>query len=231
MFMMYAMVRLTAQLVASCLLLGSFAEAQQPLPDPRVALRETVKRETLDPETQLLYDSVVNSVTPYPRGLPTPLGVWLHSPAMAAHALPLYMHLRFGGDAVDAIHFTVRQVELAILVAAHEIKSERQWSAHESTARMVGLEQEIIDVVKSDKGVDGLGEKEAAIVRFGRELFRERRISATTFAGAQKLFGTEGVADLAGLLAFHQFIELASYATFDIPAAGDPAAKTLVPLR
>ena len=213
--------------VAFLVLAGS-ALAQQPATDPRVQLREGLKRELLDPDAQKVYDAVVNAVTPYGRGLPAPIGMWMHSPKMAEHVLPLYMYLRFGGDSGDAIHFPVRLVELAILVAAREINSQYQWTSHEPTALKVGLEQEVIDVVKYRKTVDGLGEKEAAIVAFGRELFRDRRVSTPTFAKAQQLFGTAGVTDLAGLMAFYEFLYLSSNAAFDLQMA--PDEKPLLPL-
>jgi 4-carboxymuconolactone decarboxylase len=144
------------------------ALAQQPSPDPRAGLREGVKREALDADGKKLYDSIVNATTPYGRGLPAPIGVWMHSPKMAEHVLPLYMYLRFGGDSGDAMYFPVRLVELAILVAAREINSQYQWTSHEPTARKVGLEPEIIDVVKYRRSSDGLGDKEATIISFGR---------------------------------------------------------------
>lgn len=211
--------------------LAAAVHAGQATPDPRQPLRQGVQREALDAESRVLYDSVVNAVTPYARGLPAPLGVWLNSPAMAAHALPLYMYLRFGGDAGDAIHFPVRLVELAILVAAHEIRSQKQWSDHEATARQVGLEPAVIEIVRRDGALDSLGDQEAAIIRFGRELFRDRHVSSPTFERAQRLFGSAGVTDLAALLAFHEFLELTSYAAFDVlptPPVG-PAAPSQVP--
>ena len=210
------------------LVLAGSASAQDPSSDPRVRLREGVKRDALDAEAQKVYDSVVNAVTPYGRGLPAPIGMWMHSPKMAEHVLPLYMYLRFGGDSGDAIYFPVRLVELAILVAAREINSQYQWSSHEPTALKVGLEQQVIDVVKYRKGLDGLGEKEAAIIAFGRELFRDRRVSAPTFTKAQQLFGTAGVTDLAGLMAFYEFLYLSSNAAFDLQMG--PDEKPLLPL-
>jgi 4-carboxymuconolactone decarboxylase len=210
------------------LLLAGTALAQEAPSDPRVRLREGVKREVLDPEGQALYDSVVNATTPYGRGLPAPIGMWMHSPGMAEHVLPLYMYLRFGGDSGDAIYFPVRLVELAILVAAREINSQYQWTSHEPTALKVGLEPAIIDVVKNRRNLDGLGEKEAAIIQFGRELFRNRRVSAPTFTKAQQLFGTPGVTDLAGLMAFYEFLYLSSNAAFDLQMA--PNEKPLLPL-
>ena len=207
---------------------GAWAQQPSPSADPRVRLREGIKRDDLDAGGKKLYDSIVNATTPYGRGLPAPIGMWMHSPGMAEHVLPLYMYLRFGGDAGDAMYFPVRLVELAILVSAREINSQYQWTSHEPTARKVGLEPNIIDAVKYRRGVEGLGEKEATIILFGRELFRDRCVSASTFTRAQTLFGTAGVTDLAGLMAFYEFLYLSSNAAFDIQRP--PGETPLLPL-
>ena len=93
-----------------------------------------------------------------------------------------------------------RLTELAILVTARELDQQFEWTAHEPAALKEGLEPAIVDVVKHRKPVDGLGEKEAVIVSFGREVFRERKVRAETFARAVDLFGTRGVVDLAALM-------------------------------
>jgi 4-carboxymuconolactone decarboxylase len=212
-------------------LLGE-ALAQEASSDPRTYLREGVNREDLDAEGQRTYDPVVNATTPYSRGLSRPIGMWMHSPRMARHILPLYMYLRFGGDSWDGDQFDVRLTELAILVAAREIDSQYQWTSHEPTALKVGLEQEVIDVVKYRGGLEdqvhGLGAKEALIIRFGRELFGGRRVSSETFARALDVFGRQGVTDLAGLLAFYEFLMLSSNATFDLLMP--PDSQPLLPV-
>jgi 4-carboxymuconolactone decarboxylase len=63
------------------------------------------------------------------------------------------------------------------------------------------IEPEIIDVIKYEKPVAGLGEKEALIITFGRELFGQKRVSQETFAHAVRLFGRRGTVDLVELLA------------------------------
>ncbi len=179
-----------------------------------------VKRDDLDAEGKRTYDLVVNPTTPYRHGLPTPIGMWMHSPKMAQHILPGYLYLRFGGDSGDGM-FDVRLTELAILVTARQVNSQYQWTSHEPTAPKVGLEQAIIDVVKFRRSLEGLGEKEALIIRFGRELFGDRRVSSETFAHALKVFGRPGVTDLAALMAFYEFLFLSSNATFDIQMQRD----------
>jgi 4-carboxymuconolactone decarboxylase len=177
-----------------------------------------VKREDLDAEGKKIYDSIVNPESHYRNGLPPPLGMWMHSPKMAQHILPAYMYLRFGNQ------FGQRLTELAILVASREINSQFQWTSHEPQALKSGLEQEIIEVVKYRRSLAGLGEKEALIISFGRELLGDRKVSSETFAHALKLFGRQGVTDLAGLMSIYNFLFTVSNVAFDIqmPAGQEP---------
>jgi 4-carboxymuconolactone decarboxylase len=206
---------------------GTSQPSQRTLPkdiDPGSRARlPYVKREDLDAEGKKTYDAIVNVNTPYSHGLPAPIGMWMHSPKMAQHMLPAYMYLRFGNS------FGTRLTELAILVASREINAQYEWTAHEPWARNAGVEQEIIDMVKYRRSVAGLGEKETLIIVFGRELLGDKKVTSETFAHALKVFGEDGVTDLAGLMAFCQFLYTSSVVPFDIqlPAASQP----LLPLR
>ncbi|MGD0964877.1 MAG: hypothetical protein ABSA57_13380 [Candidatus Acidiferrales bacterium] len=51
------------------------------------------------------------------------------------------------------------------------------------------VERSTIDIVKYNKPLVGLVEKETAIVSFGRERFGDRNLSSTTFAQVLRLFG------------------------------------------
>jgi 4-carboxymuconolactone decarboxylase len=93
-----------------------------------------------------------------------------------------------------------RLTELAILVTARELDHQFEWTAHEPAALREGLEPAIIDVVKYRKPVSGLGTREALIIRFGREVFGDRKVRSDTFAQAVEAFGREGVVNLAALM-------------------------------
>ena len=182
-----------------------------------------VKRDDLDADGRKTYDAIVNPASRYSRGLPAPLGMWMHSPEMAQYVLPAYMYVRFGTE------LGTRLTELAILVTARETDCQFQWTSHEPMAREAGLEPAVIDSVKFRKDPSGLTEKDALVIRFGHELFAEHHVSAETFTHAQRVFGTRGVTDLAGLMAFYEFLYLSSNATFDIQM---PAGQTpLLPER
>ncbi|MBI4887904.1 MAG: carboxymuconolactone decarboxylase family protein [Acidobacteria bacterium] len=194
--------------------LTATASAQGPSPDPRVRLRQGITRDALDAEAQRTYDVVVNATSPHRDGLPAPIGMWMHSPRMAQHILPTYMYLRFGTQ------LDLRTKELAILITARHVNSRTQWGTHGRNARMIGVEQQVIDVMGYGRPLDGLAETDALVIRFGRELLGDRHVSADTFARALKRFGRRGVTDLAGLMAFYEFLYLSSNVAFDLEAGG-----------
>jgi 4-carboxymuconolactone decarboxylase len=94
-------------------------------------------------------------------------------------------------------------MQLAILVTAREHDQQYDWTMNELTAHKDGLEPMIIDIVRDQKPLAGLGEKEAAIIEFGRELFGKHSVTADTYARALKLFGETDLVDLVDLMAQH----------------------------
>ena len=200
----------------------SRAELPEDINPESLARLPKVNREDLDDEGRRIYDAIVNPQSPYSGGLPTPLAMWMHSPKMAEYFLPAYMYLSFDNE------LGRRLTELAILVTARQINSQYQWTAHEPMALEEGLEPAIIDTVKFRRSIEGLGEEEAVVIRFGRELFEDDKVSSETFARALELFGRAGVADLGALMAFYEFLYLSSNATFDIqmPADWQPLLPT-----
>jgi 4-carboxymuconolactone decarboxylase len=84
-----------------------------------------------------------------------------------------------------------RYFQLAVLITAREIDQQYEWSAHEPAGRRQGLEQAVIDVVKYNRGVAGLSDKDATMITFGRALFREHRVSSELWAKMVSLFGRQ----------------------------------------
>jgi 4-carboxymuconolactone decarboxylase len=84
-----------------------------------------------------------------------------------------------------------RYFQLAVLITAREIDQQYEWTAHELAGRRQGLEQSVIDVVKYNKDVAGLSEKDATLITFGRTLFREHRVSSELWASMVNQFGRQ----------------------------------------
>jgi 4-carboxymuconolactone decarboxylase len=92
---------------------------------------------------------------------------------------------------------------LAGLVTAREHHSQYDWTTSEATAAKDGLDPRVIDIVRLRQPLDGVGDGEAALIQFGRELFAAHHVSAGTYARALKIFGERDLVDLVGLMAQH----------------------------
>ena len=169
---------------------------------PRIA------RDSLDADGQRAYDIIVGPDSRYASGLRGPIGMWMYSPPMAEHLFPASTYLRFGADG----NRDQRLAELAILAAARALNSQYEWSAHEPLGRNAGLEDEIIEMLRwdtplADAGeLPGLDEPERTLVRVVRELIREPKLSEEAFEAAQRIFGNQGLMDIAGLVGHYTLV-------------------------
>jgi len=84
-----------------------------------------------------------------------------------------------------------RYFQLAVLIIAREIDQQYEWSAHEPAGLRQGLEQSVIDVVKYDRPVTGLSDKDATMISFGRALYRERKVSSELWQKMVNHFGRQ----------------------------------------
>jgi len=84
-----------------------------------------------------------------------------------------------------------RYFQLAVLITAREIDQQYEWSSHEPAGRRQGLEQAVIDVVKYNRDVAGLSDKDATLITFGRALFREHRVTSELWAKMVSHFGRQ----------------------------------------
>jgi 4-carboxymuconolactone decarboxylase len=151
-----------------------------------------VKREDLDESGKKIYDAVAapNKTAPNTG----PVAVSLYSPKVAEAMRLLNDYLRFGGV------LGRRNTEVAILVAAREFDQVYEWSGHEQAALNNGVDQSIIDVIRSGKDVTGLSEKDSVIIRCGRQLLRDHKLSSDLYAKAVELLGKQGTVEMAAVM-------------------------------
>jgi 4-carboxymuconolactone decarboxylase len=180
-----------------------------------------VRREDLDEAGKKIYDEYASDSRSL-MGLRGPAGIRLHSPRLAEASRSLSTYLRFGTK------LEPRLVQLATLVTARETDQQFEWNAHEPAARKAGLKPEVIEVVKHRKPLAGLSPEEEAIIRLGRELFVNHKVSSETFAAAMKLFGRETMVDLVALMGYYSFSS-ALLTTFDqqLPPGKSPQLPKL----
>src|SRR5271169_1857959 len=64
--------------------------------------------------------------------------------------------------------------ELAILVACRETNYNLEWNAHEASGLKAGLDAKLIDVVRYNRPLAGLNEKDATVIRLGCQMFHDK---------------------------------------------------------
>jgi len=165
------------------------ADAQAPLPpdiDPVTLSRlPPVTPEDLDDEGRRLLAERPNF-----RAGPGPTHVTIYSPDGRNLGIPMG-----NGSFVGARNF-----QLATLIVAREIDQQFEWTNHEPAGLQVGLEQNVIDVVKYDRDVAGLAPADATFITFGRALLREHKVSSELWSDMVRHFGRQGTVTLMTIM-------------------------------
>ncbi len=198
-------------------------------PDSRSRL-PPIARAELDAARRATYDSAVRAESP--AGAP-----------MGAAALRLHGS---GTNLRWAAPMGRQLTELTILTAAREYDQPFEWGLHELEAIAVGLDVEIIDIVRHRRPLSALGDLEAIIIEVGRELFGTRRLSADTYARALRRLGKTTLVDVidvmgryastaATLTAFNQQMPVGWRQSLPLPFTHPddiyPDSRSRLPLR
>ena len=178
-----------------------------------------VQRADLDAEGQRIWDALAGPGKVLTRTGPT--AVTMHSPRAAEpiYALNQVLRKTVAGP---------RYFELAALVAAREFNQQYEWSAHEPAGLKAGLEQAVIDVVKYDRDLTGVPEKDATVISLGRALFRDHKVSTELWAKMVELFGRQGAMEVTMIMADYA---MAGFILTAVDQQLPPERKPLLPAR
>ena len=151
-----------------------------------------VQRADLDDAGKRIWDQIAGTGG---RGMPRtgPAAVSMYSPQAAEPIQALNQYLR--KTVVGSRFF-----ELSALIAAREFDQQYEWSGHEPAALRAGLEQSVIDVVKFNRDTAGLTEKDTTVIRLGRALFRDHKVSPALWAKTVDLFGRQGAIEIVAIM-------------------------------
>jgi hypothetical protein len=180
-------IRLSALLLAAFPLAASAQQAALPPDIHPVTLSRLppVTPEDLDDEARRLFTARTN----FTAG-PGPTHVTVYVPRERSLGVPTGENSPIGA----------RQFQLAVLIAAREIDQQFEWSAHEPAGLRQGLEQSVIDVVKYDRSVAGLSDKDATMITFGRTLLREHKVSSELWEKMIGHFGRQHTVDVMAIM-------------------------------
>jgi len=194
--------------------------AQSPLPsdinsDSRARL-PYVQKKNLDEAGQKIYDVLPGR---RPDGsLSGPLAFAAYSPAVAKALFDLH-------NAAVAGTLNPHVRELAILVACRETNYDLEWNGHEPSALKAGVDAKVIDIVRRNSALTGIGEEDATVIRFGRQLFTDKKVDSATFAKAVQLFGQRGAMDMVAVMNTYAVSGFYAIAVDEQPAAGKTALR------
>jgi len=149
-----------------------------------------IDRASLDEEGKKIWD-YVGGARGMPATGPAPLTMYSPKAARPIHELNQYLRTTVVGP---------KYFELSALVAAREFDQEYEWSGHEPAGRRAGLDQATIDAVKFNRDVAGLPEKDATVIRLGRALFRQHKVSPNLWAKTVELFGKQGAVEISVIM-------------------------------
>ena len=151
-----------------------------------------LRKDQADPVLQPAYDRMASgggSVMHAFRAL-------AHGPVLAGVWMALGRYVRFDSPLPQPV------VEIAALVASHELDGPYMWARHVPDARRQGVSEATLSAIRDDGPDDGLPEDEARYVRYARELLRGHRVSDATYAAAHAKLGDAGCVELTALVCF-----------------------------
>ncbi len=90
--------------------------------------------------------------------------------------------------------------QIGSLIAAREFDDNYEWTSHEQGARRANVDPKTIDAIKFNRGVDGLPEKDALVIRFGRALLRDHKVSPELYAKVVDVLGKQGMYELTAVI-------------------------------
>lgn len=122
--------------------------------------------------------------------------------------------------AIDNLHLYLSQksvigqamFQLGSLIAIREFDDPFNWNAHEGQAARAGVDQRTIDAVKFDRPVDGLPEKDALAIRFGRAIMRDHKVSPELYAQVIAAFGKQGMMELDATMGTYALVSMVAIA-------------------
>ena len=123
-----------------------------------------------------------------------PLAFAAYNPAVAQALHDLHDAAVTGGT------LDPRTRELAILVACRETNYNLEWNGHAASGLKAGIDAKLIDVVRYNRPLAGLDEKDATVIRFGRQMLHDKKVDSATFAKAVEFWGKRGTVDIVSVM-------------------------------
>jgi 4-carboxymuconolactone decarboxylase len=131
------------------------------------------------------------------KSMPPPSSYLTYAGKAGALLSDLVDHLRYHTS------LTAAETELAICTAARAANADYIWNAHVRLGLAAGAREQAIHAVDTYGPLDALTADEALIIRFGRELLGELRVSDDTFSAVRTRWGENGLMELTAVMSVY----------------------------
>jgi len=179
-----------------------------PLAAPRV--EPISRREQVPEEHRAVFDTVAEG-----RGsVRGPFSILLYSPVLCRRHLDVGTFLRFNSRLEGDSR------ELAIIATAREKDCPYIWAAHAPAARLAGVANGIVSVVRDRGDLAGVPGAERDIVDYARQLIKDNAVAPVLFDRLQGRHGVPWLVELTGLIG-HYGIVASILNAFEVAPAPD----------
>ena len=113
--------------------------------------------------------------------------------------------------------------ELAIMVACRETNYNLEWNGHEATALKNGVDAKVIDVIRKRGPLTGIDDKDAVVIRLGRQIFTDKKVDSATFAKVVEFYGKRGAMDMVAVMNTYAVSGFYAIAVDEHTAPGKPS--------
>jgi len=113
--------------------------------------------------------------------------------------------------------------ELAIMVACRETNYNLEWNGHEAAALKNGVDAKVIDVIRKRGPLTGIDDKDAVVIRLGRQMFTDKKVDSATFAKIVEFYGKRGAMDMVAVMNTYAVSGFYAIAVDEHAAPGKPS--------
>lgn len=193
----------TMRTVYLAIIFAAVAAAQSKLPadvDAKSYSRlPLIQRDQISPENLKVFDFIAGKDRATAPLGPQATSLYSLGVAEPMHALNQYLRNTVVGTAV---------FQICTLIAAREFDENYEWTAHEAGAKWAMVDQKTIDAIKFGRSLEGLPEKDALVVQFGRALFHDRKVSPELYAKVVNVFGKQGMYELTAIMGDYAMVAI-----------------------
>jgi 4-carboxymuconolactone decarboxylase len=146
-----------------------------------------------------------------------PGSVMINSPEMRRRANRLVNYLRDDSSLPKKIQ------ELTMIITARSMDCQYIWHAHAARARQRGISDQFVDALRDNQPLPNLPAEEQIVVNYALELFKNHKVSPTTFQAALDQFGALGLTELTTLMGYYSLLAFNANAfEIDVPDGAEP---------